>query len=140
MSREVARAQLDDALGQARKFLLAEDIDDPGERTRMSRIRAAVLFIESYRDLPLLAWPRVLLDAIVELEELMVLWRTRHARMVERIIGRRVGTGGSQGVDYLDKTTAHRIFTELWTVRTVLLPRSAAPALARPEVYAFASD
>ena len=43
---------------------------------------AGLLFIESYRDLPLLAWPRLLIDAIVELEEQLVLWRTRHARLL----------------------------------------------------------
>ena len=120
---------------QARAFMHAEGIDDGG-RTR--RIRAAILFIESYRDLPLLAWPRVLLDTIVELEGALVLFRTRHARMVERVIGRRIGTGGSAGVDYLDRTTKYRIFTELWAVRTVLLPASAVPPLHGAGAYGFA--
>ena len=62
------------------------------------------LFIESYRDLPLLSWPRVLIDSFVELEESLLLFRNSHARMVERMIGRRMGTGGSSGVDYLDAT------------------------------------
>ncbi|HBP19269.1 MAG TPA: tryptophan 2,3-dioxygenase, partial [Planctomycetes bacterium] len=48
-------------------------------------------------------------------------------------------TGGSSGVDYLDATTRYRIFTELWTVRTLLLPRNALPKLAHPERYGFAS-
>ena len=34
-----------------------------------------------------------------------------------------IGTGGSAGVDYLDRTTRYRIFTDLWAVRTLLLPR-----------------
>jgi tryptophan 2,3-dioxygenase len=101
-------------------------------------VRAGLLFIESYRELPLLAWPRLLVDAIVELEEQLVLWRTRHARMVERTIGRRAGTGGSPGVEYLDRTAAYRIFTELWAVRTILLPREALPRLKNPEKYGFA--
>ena len=87
-------------------------------------------FIESYRDLPLLAWPRLLIDTVVELEEQLVLWRTRHARMVERTIGRRMGTGGSAGVDYLDQTARYRIFTELWAVRTLLLPRRSPHGIA----------
>src|SRR6185503_7186146 len=119
-------------------FLMAEDIAET-ERERVRRIRAGVLFIESYRELPLLAWPRLLIDSVVELEEQIVLFRTRHARMVERIIGRRVGTGGSSGVDYLDQTTRYRIFDELWAVRTILLPKEALPPLERPEVYGFAS-
>ena len=90
------RARFANNSAQARSFLLAEDIDE-AERPRRRRIRAALVFIESYRTLPLLAWPRLLLDTMVEFEEQMVLFRTRHARMVERIIGRRVGTGGSSG-------------------------------------------
>ena len=58
--------------------------------------------------------------------------------MVERMIGRRVGTGGSSGVDYLDKTTKIRIFTDLWAVRTVLLPAEVLPELEKPEFYGFA--
>ena len=104
------------------------------------RHRAGLLFIESYRDLPLLSWPYVLIETVVEMEELLVLWRTRHARMVERMIGRRSGTGGSPGVAYLDATTQHRIFHEFWTVRTILLPRPFLPALQRREVYELASS
>jgi tryptophan 2,3-dioxygenase len=107
------------------------------EDPRLRRTRAAALFIESYRRLPLLAWPRLLLDTAVELEEQVVLFRTRHARMVERLIGRRVGTGGSSGVDYLDQTTKYRIFTELWAVRSMLSPRAALPTLQNPERYGF---
>ncbi len=106
----------------------------------VNRARAGLLFIESYRELPLLAWPRVLVDAVVELEESMVLFRTHHARMVERIIGRRVGTGGSSGVDYLDATTKYRIFGDLWGVRTILLKPELRPMLQNGEIYGFAGD
>lgn len=123
----------------AQAFLAAEDVIE-GERPRRRRIRAGLLFIESYRELPLLAWPRLLLDTVVEMEELFILWRTRHARMVERVIGRRIGTGGSSGVDYLDETTRYRIFPELWAVRTLLLPRSVLPPLQRHDLYDFAAE
>jgi len=59
--------------------------------------------------------------------------------MVERIIGRRVGTGGSPGVDYLDATARTRIFSELWTVRTLLMPPEHLPPLQRGDVYGFAT-
>jgi tryptophan 2,3-dioxygenase len=119
-----------------RRFLTAED-QDAEQRPRIRRIRAGILFIESYRELPLLAWPRTLLDRVVELEQQFVLWRNRHARMVERMIGRRVGTGGSSGVDYLDETTKYRIFTDLWEVRTLLLPEKIRPELPDAEDYGF---
>jgi tryptophan 2,3-dioxygenase len=119
----------------ANTFLFALDIEDPDARRRTRRIRAGLLYIESHRDLPLLAWPRVLIDTVVEVEEQLILWRHRHARMVERVIGRRVGTGGSSGVEYLDRTTRARIFTDLWTVRTLLLPKRLVPASRNLEFY-----
>ena len=122
--------------GQA-AFLNPTD-EDGGARTR--RIRAAILFITTYRELPLLSWPRELLDAIVEFEQLFVVFRQRHARMVERVIGRRTGTGGSAGVDYLDQTAlAYRIFKDVWACRTCQIRHEAAPPLERPEFYGFAA-
>ena len=131
-----AAAKLQKTLRETEEFLRAEDVPEDSRRER-SRLRCAVLFIESYRELPLLAWPRTLLDVIVDLEELLILFRTRHVRMVERIIGRRMGTGGSAGVDYLEQTLKYRIFTDLWTVRTILLPRAALPELENADYYAF---
>lgn len=126
---EKIRARFAASLQGATDFLLPN-----GE---IDRARAGLLFIESYRELPLLAWPRTLVDSVVDLEESMLLFRTHHARMVERMIGRRVGTGGSSGVDYLDATTKMRIFTDLWAVRTILLKRSELPEIEKPEVYGF---
>lgn len=138
-NQEAVRQQFAAGTRMAEEFLCAEDVPAP-DRARVRRVRAGVLFIESYRDLPLLAWPRLLIDTVVEMEELFVLWRSRHARMVERIIGRRVGTGGSSGVDYLDETARYRIFPELWAVRTLLLPKSVLPPLQNPEAYSFATE
>ncbi|MCA8920155.1 MAG: tryptophan 2,3-dioxygenase [Planctomycetes bacterium] len=134
---ESAKQRLSGVIAQAWDFLHAADVDAES-RPRVKRIRAALVFIESYRALPLLAWPRLLIDAVVELEEQFVLWRTRHARMVERVIGRRIGTGGSSGVDYLDATAKYRVFRELWTVRTILLPKRAVPPLENAQRYGFA--
>lgn len=133
------RARFANNTEHARLYLFAEDLDE-ADRPRRRRIRAALVFIESYRTLPLLAWPRLLVDTMVEFEEQMVLFRTRHARMVERIIGRRVGTGGSSGVDYLDKTTRIRIFTDLWGARTLLLPKDRTPPVHNADFYGFATD
>ena len=124
----------------ARAFLMADDAP-PELRRRWCRIRAALLFIESYRELPLLAWPREVLDATVELEQAFVIFRQRHARMVERVVGRRTGTGGSAGVDYLDQTALkYRIFRDVWAVRTLLIQKSALPPLERPEAYGFVAE
>ena len=56
------------------------------------------------------------------------------------MIGRRMGTGGSSGVDYLDMTTKYRVFKDLWEVRTILLKNSVLPDVEHPEFYGFSSQ
>ena len=110
------------------------------ERAQRRRMRAAILFIDSNRSLPLLSWPGQIIDALIAAEQAMLVFRQRHARMVERVIGRRIGTGGSDGVDYLDKTAlTYRVFTELWVARTLLLPPDLSPAVADPDYYGLSS-
>jgi tryptophan 2,3-dioxygenase len=124
----------------ARSFLFAMDVPEE-RRARAARIRAALVFIESYRELPLLAWPRAVIDALVAFEQAFVMFRQRHARMVERVIGRRTGTGGSAGVEYLDQTALrYRIFRDVWAVRTLLIPQRELPPVECPEYYGFAGD
>ena len=67
----------------------------------------------------------------------MLLFRAHHARMVERMIGRRIGTGGSSGVDYLDSTSKYRIFKDLWSIRTLLVKQEATPEVKGEEYYGY---
>ncbi len=138
--RERLRLRYEAEIAGARAFLCAED--QPADRQAwMSRIRAAVVFIESYRELPLLAWPRELVDGIVGLEQAFLIFRQRHARMVERVIGRRTGTGGSAGVDYLDQTALrYRVFSDIWAVRTLLIRHHVLPTLDDTAYYDFAGE
>ncbi len=69
---------------------------------------------ERYYDLYLL------LEDLIEFDERLLLWRGRHVRMVERMIGQKRGTGGSPGAAYLEGTLRYRLFPELWEVRTYL--------------------
>ncbi len=62
----------------------------------------------------------LLLEDFIEFDERFLLWRGRHVRMVERMIGMKPGTGGSLGVNYLEKTLSKKFFPELWEVRTFL--------------------
>ncbi|HKU68310.1 MAG TPA: tryptophan 2,3-dioxygenase family protein [Candidatus Baltobacteraceae bacterium] len=62
----------------------------------------------------------LLLEDLIEFDERFLLWRGRHVRMVERMIGAKKGTGGSLGAAYLARTLEHRFFPELWEVRTML--------------------
>jgi tryptophan 2,3-dioxygenase len=128
--REATFRRLDGYLAQGRAFLSGEE----------AKARAACVFIASYRDEPLLHWPNRLLDSLLEFEELWRLWRFRHARMVERMIGLRVGTGGSSGVDYLDRTAGsrYRIFTFILESRSFLVPRRLLPDLRDRGRYGYA--
>ncbi len=59
-------------------------------------------------------------ERLTEFDELVVSWRLRHIQMVERIIGVRIGTGGSAGSSYLKLTLDKKFFPELWEARTLL--------------------
>ncbi len=59
-------------------------------------------------------------ERLTEFDELVVSWRLRHIQLVERIIGFRVGTGGSAGASYLKLTLEKKFFPELWEARTLL--------------------
>jgi len=131
------RARYDAQFASARTHLLALDVDETA-RKAVKRVRAAILFVDSHRSLPLLSWPGQVIDAIIECEQSMLVFRQRHARMVERVIGRRVGTGGSDGVAYLDNTALkYRVFPEIWAARTLLLPPELCPTVKNRAFYGF---
>jgi tryptophan 2,3-dioxygenase len=69
---------------------------------------------EKHYDLFLLA------ESLVEFDEAFIIWRLRHVKMAERMIGSKVGTGGSEGVAYLQATTTQKFFPDLWELRTYL--------------------
>ena len=57
-------------------------------------------------------------EKLVDVEQQFLLWRFRHMKTVERIIGFKTGTGGSSGVKFLKAALDIRLFPELWDVRT----------------------
>ncbi|WP_019414743.1 tryptophan 2,3-dioxygenase [Paenisporosarcina sp. TG20] len=61
-----------------------------------------------------------LAEKLVDVEDCLQQWRFRHMKTVERIIGFKTGTGGSSGVNYLQKVLDQYFFPELWTLRTVI--------------------
>jgi len=143
LEADMARLRSDDALPEARREQDAVAIERamesfravthpeaaPGWRLSPRAVQAA-LFIELYRDQPAIALAHRLLQALMDLDETMAIWRTRHALMVERMIGVRIGTGGSSGHAYLRKTAErHRVFADLFRLSTFLIPRAALPPL-----------
>ena len=90
----------------------------------------AALFITIYRDLPIFQFPFELLNTLSEIDELLSNWRYRHFMMVRRMIGIRIGTGGTSGAGYLQGTLSqHYAFREITEVATFLIERSKRPAL-----------
>jgi tryptophan 2,3-dioxygenase len=61
-----------------------------------------------------------LAEALLEHDEYFALWRSHHIKMVERMVGTKRGTGGSEGVGYLQTTLDKKFFPELWEARTHL--------------------
>ena len=61
-----------------------------------------------------------LAEKLVDLDDALLTWRHKHVLTVERIIGGRPGTGGTEGVGYLARTLTRRAFPELWSLRTRL--------------------
>jgi len=90
----------------------------------------AALFINLYRDEPILYSPFRYLTLLTDIDELFTNWRQRHATMVRRMLGTKIGTGGSSGHDYLSATTKqNRVFTDLTRLSTFLIPREDLPEL-----------
>jgi tryptophan 2,3-dioxygenase len=59
-------------------------------------------------------------EALMDVDDLFQTWRFRHRNTVERIIGAKIGTGGTSGASYLKRQAEIRLFEELWAVRTGL--------------------
>jgi tryptophan 2,3-dioxygenase len=57
-------------------------------------------------------------EALTDLDEGLQEWRYRHVKMVERTIGTKIGTGGSNGAGYLASTLFNPVFPDLWAIRS----------------------
>jgi len=137
--------ELEFVCGVRRAELLARIEQDEAQRARLERrlsepslydrvkallrrrgfaVDSSAELIESYRQIYADAQAHydlyLLLEDLIEFDERFLLWRGRHVRMVERMIGQKRGTGGSIGARYLEGTLGYRFFPELWDVRTYL--------------------
>ena len=154
--RAAVHAMLDEKTAEAKAHLKGETLDkeleglkrgrakfdgifDPDQHAeaqengewRMSwKALQAALFITIYKEEPVLQGPHNLLTKIMDVDELLARWRYRHALMVQRMVGNSMGSGGSSGFGYLMETVAkHRIFTDIFSLSTYLIPSSKIPAL-----------
>jgi tryptophan 2,3-dioxygenase len=83
-----------------------------GRRTR-AVLEILTHFEERYEEFQLA-------ESLIEHDEHFTLWRAHHIAMVERMVGTKRGTGGSEGVGYLRTTLQKKFFPELWEARTYL--------------------
>ena len=118
-----ARARLDARLGGATlgdrfyALLARAGHDVAGSRdARLQALRRIYLEREKHREVVDLA------EGLLDLDEALCVWRFHHVRMAERVIGAKQGTGGSDGVAYLEQSLREKgkAFPELWEVRTML--------------------
>lgn len=105
---------------------------DAGDLRLSQRASLAAIFLTLYHEYPLLNLPFRLLDAIVDLDRNLSFWRYKHGMMVTRMIGQRIGTGGSSGADYLLQTAMrNRIFKDLASINSFLIPSREIPPLPK---------
>jgi len=88
--------------------------EDPNTIARIRELKKLYDETDKYAEFHDLA------ESLMDLDELILLWRNHHVVVVERIIGFKRGTGGSQGVGYLRSTLSKKCFPDFWKLRTYL--------------------
>jgi tryptophan 2,3-dioxygenase len=130
------QVQLRDIEATREKFAALLDADKYEELRKQDVFRLSqkgmlgALFINLYRDEPVFNLPFQIISCLTDIDELLTIWRYKHAMMVQRMLGSKIGTGGSSGHDYLKRTTEkNRIFTDFFHMATFMLPKKDLPAL-----------
>ena len=104
-----------------------------GERRINHKAFQGALMISLYRDEPRFSQPFQMLTLLMDIDSLITKWRYNHVMMVQRMIGSKIGTGGSSGYHYLRSTISDRykVFLDLFNLSTFLIPRQYIPPLTR---------
>lgn len=100
------------------ELLERNGFDVSGNDKRVAAIVEILTHPEDHREIYLLQ------DLLIEHDQQILFWRSNHVIMVERMLGMKPGTGGSEGVGYLQKTLTKKFFPELWEARTHLQVKS----------------
>ncbi|NWV46347.1 T23O dioxygenase, partial [Daphoenositta chrysoptera] len=115
-----------------------EHLLSKGERRLSYKALKGALMIYFYREEPRFQVPFQLLTSLMDLDVLMTKWRYNHVCLVHRMIGSKVGTGGSSGYHYLRSTVSDRykVFVDLFNLSTFLVPRHWIPKM-NPTIHKF---
>eukprot|EP01135_Chromosphaera_perkinsii_P010594 Nk52_evm2s2185 gene=Nk52_evmTU2s2185 len=102
-----------------------------GDRRLSHRAMQGALMIAMYRENPMFHLAYQFLNNLMEIDSQLTKWRHQHVLMVQRMIGSKLGTGGSSGYHYLRSTLSDRykVFVDLFNLPTYLLPRTLIPQL-----------
>jgi len=101
-----------------------------GSKRLSQKASLAALFIMLYRDEPILQAPFKLLTKLIDIDQSLNAWRYGHALLAQRMIGTKIGSGGSSGSKYLKRTLEkHSVFDDYVNLSTYLIPKSALPVL-----------
>jgi len=108
------------ALARAGIALPAEVLERDWSETYRPSEAVEAAWAEVYRDTARWWSFYQLAEKLVDIDDALATWRHKHAVTVERIIGMKMGTGGTPGVSYLQSTVGKRAFPELWSLRTIV--------------------
>ena len=123
-----------DGLEQGFNALLDEkkynDLKAAGHFKLSHKALRSALMIQLFRDEPIMQAPFQFISYLLDIDEIMTQWRYRHALMAQRMLGSKIGTGGSSGSQYLKEAAdSHKIFTDFFNLSSYLIPRSRIPQL-----------
>lgn len=114
------------------QFFEKHFFEEDATRSLSAKANQSALFIMLYRGYPLFHQPFQLLQCLLDIDEQMATWRFRHVNMVHRMIGNRIGTGGSTGKAYLQGAlNKHYIFQEIAGMTSFLMERNKIPQLPK---------
>jgi len=128
-SEKKIKAQTDynNSIATFRKLFL-----DSGSDTFSSTELTAAMFIMLYRQSPMLRLPFDFINSLVEIDELLSMWRYRHYLVVKKMIGSKPGTGGSPGAAYLmGALQKNNVFSDLTILATYFVERDKLPILPK---------
>jgi tryptophan 2,3-dioxygenase len=104
---------------------------DRGDRRLSHKAMQGALMTSFYREMPRFSQPYQVLTLLMDIDSLLTKWRYNHVMLVQRMLGNKIGTGGSSGYMYLRSTISDRykIFLDLFNLSTWLLPRAYIPPM-----------
>lgn len=123
---KITRGTFDSLFNEAKH----QELVDANQRKLSQKAILNALFILLYRHESMLTLPFHLITALMDIDENFTTWRYRHALLAQRMLGTKIGTGGSSGHQYLKRAADNnRVFLDLFNLSTFLIPNSRLPKI-----------